>query len=333
MIYRLTHLKRTSPKLRTELISGIEARINKLNQRDAEFQVRTGFVKFGPAVFGIKSSSCMAELFVQQFEKMVVQPRLFREFCNAANASGYRSRVRGKLFHLFVRNFSPLHQDFYQHAIRQVAELNNPEVGASFEPGTLPPHMFTAKGEEFERRVPFGPPLKAWDICIIKRNGKRVEFVDDMYVSHADDNGQTLWSFLCEIEVKTAGAAGGFGKQIGFSQTRIGHEDVACIELKVEGHDEAVRVMPVHILLSQRTIDRNAISFLGKNSWARLGDDIRSRLASSLGDGNLEEIYANSDFRFQATKRGNGEVFRRITLAVNAEFFDGYVNAIWPIAK
>jgi hypothetical protein len=331
MIYRLARRERTSEKQRSKLISEMEGRIAMLEKRNVPPHGHSTIANFGCAAFGAKSPKDLTEIFVEQLEKMVVRHRSFKNFRDAIKIAGYRSRVRGKLFHLFVRNFAPLHVDFYQHAITQVAEINDPTSGTSLEPGTVPGYILNAKGEEIPRQVIFCLPKKAWDICIIKKNGKRVEFVDDMYVSHADDNGVTLWSFLCEIEVKTAGAAGGFGKQIGFSQTRMGHDDVAFIELRVEGFSEPVRVMPMHIVLSARTIDRNAISFLGKKSWAKLGEDIRSLLTTAIEKGNLEEIYVNSEFRFQKTKRGNGEVFRRITLAINNDFFDRYVNAIWPI--
>ncbi|HEY1082878.1 MAG TPA: hypothetical protein VGE29_11475 [Prosthecobacter sp.] len=330
LIYGLARRKNGNLKRRSRLISDIEGRIIALERRQPLFEGRSNALYFGCGAFGVCSPKDLAEIFVQQFEKMVVRPKSFGEFRNAVKGNGYRSRVRGKLFHLFVRNFSPLLNDFYDHAVMQVAELNDPTLAPSFAPETVAPNMMNAKGDEYPKRIPFCPPLRAWDICIIKKNGKRVEFVDDMYVSHADDDGIRFWSFLCELEVKTAGASGGFGKQIGFSQARMGDDDVEYIELKVEKFAAPVRVIPEHILLSPRTIDRNAITFFGKKSWGKLGEDMRLTLARAIEKGELQEIYVNSEFKFQKTKRGDGEVFRRITLAINADFFDGYVDAIWP---
>ncbi|MEQ1935525.1 MAG: hypothetical protein ABL962_16825 [Fimbriimonadaceae bacterium] len=330
MIYDLARRQQATKRQRAELVSAIEGRIHALEEQEPSLNGQASIAVFGCAAFGVNSSRELTEIFVQQFEKMVVRLKSFREFRNAIKLEGYRSRVRGKLFHLFVRNFAPLHRDFYEHACRQVVELNATSFALSVRPETEILNILESQGETLPRSIIFGHPLKAQDVCIIKRNGQRVEFVDDIYVAYANAHGVTFWSFLCEMEVKTAGAANGFGRQIGYSHTRMGHDDVCVIELKVEGFKEPVKVQPSHILLSPRTIDRNAISFFGKRSWSFLDEETRLSLAKAIRDGDAEAIYTQSEFRFQTTKVGNGENFRRITLAINAEFFNGYVNAILP---
>src|SRR5205814_930663 len=115
-------------------------------------------------------------------------------------------------------------------------------------------------------------------IRMIKKNGKTVEFVDDVYVSYADGVLGRLWSFLTEAEVKTASASRGFAKQIGFAQLRLGADDLKKIEMTVEGFKKPVSVTPERIIFSQRSISRNAITLLSNRSWARLGSDIQAAL-------------------------------------------------------
>lgn len=330
MLFDLTHRKRVTAKQRTKLMCAMEERIRALENGMPTLDGTVSIKTLRCTSFGVTTPLELAEQFVHEFEKMNGGLKSFREFRHAKKSAGYRSRVRGKLFHLFVRNFAPLNRDLYEHALRMIEELNAPTVNGD-PPGRRAPSMMNSKGQEFPRRVTFGAPLKAKDVCIIKKNGKRVEFVDDMYVSYADDPEASLWGFLCQIEVKTAGAAGGLGKQISFSQIRLAQDDVEMVEMIVEGCVDPVRVRPEHIMFSQRTIDRNGVSFLGKKSWIRLGEEVRLLLSRAALEGNAEEIYLNSAFRFQATNREGVDAFRRITLAINVDFFDEYVDAIWPI--
>lgn len=101
----------------------------------------------------------------------------------------------------------------------------------------------------------------------------------------------------------------------------------------VAGFDEIVKIEPKRIVFSQRSIDRNAVTLLSTRTWLRMPDEDRVILERAWQVGNVDEIYRQSDFRIQATDIGHGDVFRKMTLAVHAEFLDKYVQAIWPLAK
>ncbi len=284
-------------------------------------------------MFGAKSAKELAELFVHEFDRMTIRSKTFSAFLSKPRMEGYRSRVRGKLFHLLVRNFEPLQADLRNYATEQVKELNEPLVRGShyLEYVPVPSQLINAKGVHIPTLVKFGKPMKAASIRIVKQNGHAVEFVDDMYVSCAQGVNGKLWSFLSEIEVKTASAARGFGKQIGFAQLRMGAADVKEIQMIVEGIKDPVRVPPHRIIFSQRSIDRNAITLLSRKTWAGLTDEARLSLTNAIDDGNVAEIYRQSGFRFQTSARGSHhDVFRRITLAIHIDYLDDYVQAIWP---
>jgi hypothetical protein len=319
---------------RTELVNELEGRIAHLESGRIPASGPTESMQnHGCAVFGVTCARALAELFVEEFGRMKIAPPTFRGFINRARAHGYRSRVRGRLFHLLVRNFAPLQNDLLQNALGQLDELNNPQLHGSFPVGTKIPSLLNAKGVEVHGSMQFGPPLKAEEMRIRKKDGRAVEFVDDAYVSFADVPNARLWTFLCEIEIKTTGAASRFGKQIGFSQLRFGAQDMSAIEMTVAGFDGIVKIAPEHIVFSQRSIDRNAVTLLSTKKWLRLSDEDRATLAGAWQTGDVEEIYTRSDFRIQSTDLGHGDVFRKMTLAIHSGVLDLYVEALWPLVN
>jgi hypothetical protein len=166
---------------------------------------------------------------------------------------------------------------------------------------------------------------------MLKANGQTVEFVDDMYVAYGDGPLGRLWTFLSEIEVKTAGAARGFAKQIGFAQIRLGAGELKAVQMRVEGFKRLIRVPPERIIFSQRSIGRNAISLMGAKAWMRLSDELKSGLTKAIDVGDVAEIYKRSDFRIQSTTQETiDSVFLRITLAIDSSFLNAVVQAIWP---
>ncbi len=119
---------------------------------------------------------------------MRLRPQSFEEFISPNRVAGHQSRVRGKLWHLFVRNYQPLQEDFRANARNQLQELNEPQLAASFlpiNPTAKVPDLVDGKGEAIKVAGKFGRPRKAHAIQIIKSDGRAVEFVDDMYVSYA----------------------------------------------------------------------------------------------------------------------------------------------------
>ena len=332
-IFNLARRRIVTAQERMEVVLELERRIARLEERVILQGERTKRRRnYGCAAFGVKNAKELAELCVKDFERMKIVPRTFRAFLQRARIEGYRSRVRGRLFHLFVRNFKPLQRDFLEYAAEQVKELNEPAVRGYYPPEIVPPapKLINARGEELPRLVRFGQPRRAQEVRILKTNGRAVEFVDDMYVAYAQEADAKLWSFLSEIEVKTASAARGFGKQIGFSQIRLGADDVKDVEMIVEGFKKPVKVRPEHIIFSQRSIDRNAVTLLSKRSWARLANNVQFCLAKAMEKGDMIEIYRRSGFRFQVTTKGHGDVFRRVSLAIHNDYLNAFVQAILP---
>jgi hypothetical protein len=313
-----------------ELVQILENRIAKLRSPVAILEA-TKPSNWACAAFGVKSPRELAEHFVSRFEQMKFRSKTLGEFLSAARIEGHRNRVRGELFHLFVRNFEPLQADFRRDALLQLEELNNPQLAPSVQSGGIVPNWMNAKGMEIPRLQQFGRPRRAQNVRITKKNGKTVEFVDDMYVAYSDGALGRLWTFLNEVEVKTSSAARRFAKQIGFAQLRLGATELKRIEMSVEGFKKRVTVPPERIIFSQRSISRNAITLYSNRSWARLDSDIQAALMKAMETGDVAEIYKRSDFRIQdTTQQAEDSVFLRITLAVHADYLNAFVQAIWP---
>jgi len=322
---------------RTELVQLIEDRIRHLAAPVDATSQSHGNAGWGLTAFGVKTPRELAEHFVSRFEQMKFRSKTLGQFLSAARIEGYRNRIRGELFHLFVRNFEPLQADFRRDALLQLEELNNPQLAPSHQSGATVPDWMNAKGMEIPRVQKFGRPRRAQDVRILKRDGKIVEFVDDMYVAYSDGPLGRLWTFLNEVEVKTSSAARGFAKQIGFAQLRLGAAELKRVEMWVEGFRKRVAVPPERIIFSQRSISRNAISLYSKRNWSRLAYEIQEGLRKAMESGDVVEIYKRSDFRVQATTQlakdtqlEEDSVFLRITLAVHADYLNGFVEAIWP---
>jgi hypothetical protein len=271
-------------------------------------------------------------MLVTEFERMRIRAKSFGEFVNPARIEGYRNRVRGRLFHLLVRNFEPLQADFRREAAQQISELNDPQLAGSVTSADRNvPDWINAKETIVPRLQKFGRPRRAQNIRMIKKSGQTVEFVDDMYVAYADGALGRLWTFLNEVEVKTSGAARGFARQIGFAQLRLGAAELKAVEMQVEGFRRTVRVPPERIIFSQRSIRRNAITLLSDKAWARLSEELKAGLAKAIELGDVAEIYKRSDFRIQSTtQQAIDSVFLRITLAISSGYLNALVQAVWP---
>jgi hypothetical protein len=81
--------------------------------------------------FGVRSVAELALLFARDIEAMRISAGTFENFISPDCIRGYQSRIRGKLWHLFVRNYPPLDDDFRANALSQLQELNDPKVAAS----------------------------------------------------------------------------------------------------------------------------------------------------------------------------------------------------------
>jgi len=307
-IFNLVRGSAITKKERMQILSDLEKRV-----------AQSGV---NPKNFGVKSETELAELFVKIIERMKIKPKSFRAFIAQMRIKGYQSRVRGMLWHMFVRNFQPLQDDFIGVARSQVKEMNNPAV-----------KLLNAKGKGVQEPVNFGKPRKAQEIHIIKNDGTSVEFIDDVLVSCSGAEAKRLWGFLVEIEVKTTSAAKSFSKQIGFAQLRLMADEVKEVAMIVEGFKEVVKIKPENIIFSPSSIDRNAVTLLSNSKWGRLAKSTRSDLSDALTTGNSQKIYEASGFRFQSTRKGQGETFRRITLAVNTDELNKLVRAIWPSVR
>jgi hypothetical protein len=282
---------------------------------------------------GVKSAAELAALFVSDIAAMRISAATFEDFISPGCIRGYQSRIRGKLWHLFVRNFQPLDDDFRANALSQLEELNDPKVASSLvgiNLAAIAPDLVNGKGEAVKVTKRFGRPRKAHNIRVIKTGGRAVEFVDDVYVSYAGAGVERVWAFLNEVEIKTSGAARGFRKQIALSQFRVGAEGVREVEMAVEGFKRPVRVAPECLVFSTRATVRNAVTLLSNKQWALLPEELQRRCADLLRAGDQAALYVHSDFQYQSTSRGYGESFCLVTLPIAATYIDALVAAIWP---
>lgn len=282
---------------------------------------------------GVRSVAEIASLFVRDIAAMRIGAPTFEDFISPACIRGYQSRIRGKLWHLFVSNYQPLDDDFRANALKQLRELNEPKVAASLlriNPTAKAPDLVNGKGEPVKVARAFGRPRKAHAIRIIKSNGRAVEFVDDMYVSYAGTGVERFWALLNEVEVKTSGATRSFRKQIGLSQFRVGAERVREVEMTVEGFKRPVRVAPKRLVFSTRATVRNAVTLLSNNEWRLLPEEQQRCCTDLLRAGDQTGLYVHSGFQYQSTSRGYGESFCLVTLPIPVSYVDRLVTAIWP---
>ena len=320
LIYRVACLE-TGVDSRTELAKVFEDRI-----------IRCGS-PISPTALGAGSVTELAALFVGDIGAMRIRAQTFEDFTSRNCVRGYQSRIRGKLWHLFVRNFQPLDEDFRANALSQLEELNDPKVAASIlriDPAAKPPDLINGKEEVVKVARKFGRPRKAHTVRIIKSGGRAVEFVDELYVSYAGSGVNRFWALLNEVEIKTAGAARGFRKQIGLSQFRVGAEGVREVEMTVEGFKRSVRVVPERLVFSTRATVRNAVTLLSNNEWALLPGEQRRCCTELLSAGDQAGLYVYSGFQYQSTSRGYGESYCLVTLPVPVSYIDALVNALWP---
>ena len=320
LIFRVAR-KETRVHGRTTLANVLEDRITRCGS------------PINSSALGVGSVAELALLFVRDIEAMRISAATFENFISPDCIRGYQSRIRGKLWHLFVRNYQPLDDDFRANALSQLQELNDPTVAPSLlriNPAAKPPDLVDGKGEAVKVATKFGRPRKAHTIRIIKTDGRAVEFVDDVYVSYAGAGVERFWAFLNEVEIKSSGAARGFRKQIGFSQFRVGAEGVREVEMTVEGFKRPVRVAPGRLVFSTRATVRNAVTLLGNKQWALLPEDQQRCCTELLRAGNQVGLYVHSSFQYQSTSRGYGESFCLVTLPIPVSYFDALVVAIWP---
>jgi hypothetical protein len=329
-IFEIAGKPGTSSRQRGELVEILERRICQLSPPVGDTSEHQAPAAWRCKAFGAKTPRELAAIAVAEFERMRVRAKSLTDFLSASRIEGYRNRLRGRLFHVLVRNFEPLQADFRRDAGLQLQELNDPQMAKAIAPGIIP-DWINAKGGTVPRLQKFGRPRRAQDIRMLKLSGQTVEFVDDMYVSYADGPLGRLWTFLNEVEVKTAGAARGFAKQIGFAQIRLGAAELKAVEMQVEGFKRTIRVPPESIIFSQRSIGRNAITLLSNRAWLRLSDELKAGLTKAIDVGDLAEIYKRSDFRIQSTTQESiDSVFLRITLAIDSGYLNALVQAIWP---
>ena len=321
LIFRLARNKNSAD--RTELEHVFEDRITRCGS------------PISCSAFGAKSVAALAELFVRDIEAMRISAASFDDFISPGCIRGYQSRIRGKLWHRFVRNYQPLDDDFRANAASQLEELNDPQIASSvirINPAATAPDLVNGKGDVAKVAKQFGRSRKAHSIRVIKTDGRAVEFVDDVYVSCAGSGVERVWAFLNEVEVKTSGAARGFRKQIGLSQLRVGAEGVREVEMTVEGFKRPVRVAPDRLVFSTRATVRNAVTLLSDKQWALLPEQLQRRCTDLLRTGDQAALYVHSDFQYQSTSRGYGESFCLVTLPIPASYLDAWVAATWPTA-
>jgi hypothetical protein len=331
LMFKLARSSDLAGKERMDLLQGIERRI---------FEAFKGIGQSGGTLrlkdFGVKNARELAEMFVKELEDMNISPKTLRAFISHRQIEGYRNRVRGKLFHLYVRNFAPLQEDLLKWAVDQVEELNNPKLSGTFtRPNVKVPALVNALGDRVTEPIKFEDlPFKVEKIHIIKADGKRVEFIDDAYVSFSGTGNERFVTFLTETEVKTAGAAKGLSEQIASAQLRTGSADTSLIELvgyrsvrkngRIVFEDKIsppIPVEPKRIVYSPRSINRSGVTLLSAGKWARIKE---------TGVVDAAKIYASSEFRLSSTAKGMGETYLFIRLAVSTDELNKIVHAVWP---
>jgi hypothetical protein len=301
--------------------SGLTGAVRATLVADLEKNIIQAKSLLKPNDFGFKTAKEMAEFFVRTMENTKIKPKTFRAFFSATKIAGYQSRVRGNLFHKYVRNFKPLRKELREAAKSQVEVLNKARKG----------ELLTAVGDEYHGPVAFTEEVqRATSIIIHKKVGAPVEFVDDVWVSYFNKGGQTRWSFLAEVEVKAAGSQKDFGPQIGSAQSRMASSEVNFIEMMIDGRKNSVKVKPEHFIFSRKVINRNAVTLLSNSKWGRLTKQEKIDLAEALRRGDAATIWEASGFRFSSTSKGSGETFLRTTLAINTDELEKFVRAILP---
>jgi hypothetical protein len=268
--------------------------------------------------FGVKNWRELAELFVTELKKMDIAPKTFRAFIANMRIEGYQSRVRGWLFHLYVRNLNPLQDDLLKWAMGQLDELNASKF------------LLDALGKQITNPVKFnGLPFKAIKIYVRKVDGTLVEFIDDTIIAFSGTGKERYMSFLTEMEVKTVAAARGLSEQIAFAQIRTGSKDTREIivvgrqavkkegRIVFEGPETEIKFEPNRIVYSPLSRNRSGVTLMSANRWAQIQEQVVS-------------VYESGEFKLRTTAKGGGESYLLIRLALNTDELHKIVRAIWP---
>lgn len=329
-MFRLARGPKLTVQERADLVSTIDKRLF-----GAFDEIARSGVALGPKDFGVKSTKELAETFVKEMEDMNISPKTFRAFISSARIEGYQSRIRGRLFHLYVRNLRPLQDDFLRWALDQIKELNGRKLAGTFDdPNAKAPALVNALGQQITKPLQFDTmPFKVEKVHIKKVNGQKVEFIDDAYVAFSGTGDERFMSFLTETEVKTVAAAKGLSAQIASAQIRGGSADTSLIvvsgrrgvkrdgRIVFEGKEELIEIKPERIVYSPRSINRSGVTLFSARRWARIKEK---------GEVDLAKVYEASDFSFRSTAKGMGETYLFIRLAINTEDLNRVVRAILP---
>lgn len=327
-IFDLSRGSLLSPQERKDLVLRIEERI------------ATSGTTLRPERFGVRTWKQLAERFVKEFEEMKIKHKTFRAFSAKKRIEGYQSRVRGLLFHLYVRNLEPLQHDLLKLAIDQIEELNAPKLVKSLrEQGGKPPVLINALNDPVPTTLRFNKmPFKAEKIYIIKTDGTRVEYIDDAFVSFSGTGKERHMSFLTETEVKTVSAAKGLSEQIASAQIRAGSKNTHSIivvgrrvikinkdgEIAFEETTTEVEIDPKRVVYSRRSINRSGVTLMNANRYGQI------KAKSTVDLDEASAVYSSSDFKYRYTTKGRGESYLFIRLAVNTDELEKIVKAIWP---
>jgi hypothetical protein len=329
-MFRLARGPKLTVQERADLVSTIDKRLV-----GAFDEIARSGVPLGPKDFGVASTKELAEMFVKEMEDMNISPKTFRAFISHTRVEGYHSRIRGRLFHLYVRNLRPLQDDFLRWALAQIEELNvRPLAGTPGSPNAKAPALVNALGQPITKSIQFDRlPFKVEKVYIKKANGQKVEFIDDAYVAFSGTGDARYMSFLNETEVKTVAAAKGLSEQIASAQIRVGSADTSLVvvsgrrgvnrggRIVFEGEEELIEVKPEQIVYSPRSINRSGVTLFSAPRWARMKEK---------GEVDLTKVYEASDFSFRSTAKGMGETYLFIRLAINTDELNKIVRAILP---
>jgi len=223
--------------------------------------------KLHPKDFGCDNIDEFIEKFATLLASRRSRAKTLRGFLKSVR-KGYRHNINGEVFEWLVLNLEALHKDLRQWAKYQVDHLNDlggrtrglsdkalADAAAKLVDGT---------GADTRTNGKFGRALRATEVWIIREDGKRVKFVDLMYVAFEEAGGNPTGRMSPAVmaEIKLPAAAKSGPEQLGIAVPRF----LAAEKIEMTINGQVVTFEPKNLVFSTASIPQ-ALVKAERTSW------------------------------------------------------------------
>ncbi|TKB67192.1 MAG: hypothetical protein E8D47_05250 [Nitrospira sp.] len=267
-----------------------------------------------PKDFGCDSIDDFIEKFAMILASRRARAKTLRGFLRSVR-KGYRHNINGEVFEWLVLNLEALQKDLRQWAKYQVDLLN--DIGRrtrglsdkALKAAAV--KLVDGTGADTRLNGKFGQSLRATDVWIIREDGKRVKFVDLMYVAFETVDGKPTGRISPAVmtEIKLPAAAKSGPEQLGIAVPRF----LAAEKIQMTINGEVVTFDPKNVVFATASIPQTLVR-AERTSYGA----VRSASAS-YGD--------DTDINVRTTGKGIGAALYDILVSVEV----ARINAITEV--